>query len=308
MRYGTWRPLDEDTFDQQPLLSTPDIISLHTMVGTLAGTDGMFRRNGYRGTFSHFGVGGDGTVWQWQDTRYRAAANYLGNHRIISVETADLGAPFPVWDTTGSDVPAWSPAQVEALARMIAVLCVAHDIPCELIPDSRAGRRGIGYHRQGIDGSFLDHRVADGELWSTVRSKVCPGSRRIAQIGDVLVRARELIPTTPNLEAPMPLSTDDLHAVRDVVWRAPIDDVNAPVPPGAPLAQLQAWQHMQWANGHAERASAGIDELRGRLGELQAAVLNLAAGGVDYQLLSAALADELLGRLAAAGTPTDGDH
>jgi hypothetical protein len=313
-RYGTWRPLDPDTFDEQPLLTTPDIIGLHTMVGTLPGTDALFRRGGYAGTFSHFGMDAAGAVWQWQDTRYRAAANYAGNHRIISVETADHGPPFAPW--TGEDVPAWTAEQVEALARLVAFLCTAHDIPCELIPDSRAGRRGVGYHRQGIDGAYPDHRVPDGEVWSTLRGKVCPGARRIAQIPRVIARARELLQQEGDA---MPLPTDrtltdrDLQTVRDATWQAPIDDVTAPG------ARPQAWEHLQWANGHAayaraaaERAEAKVDAVLAslgntppavlaELGEIKAAVVKVATGGVDYQVLASALADELLGRLAAAG-------
>jgi hypothetical protein len=300
-RYGTWRPLNADTWNRQPRLATPDIISLHTMVGTLAGTDSMFRRNGYSGTFSHFGLGHDGTVYQWQDTAYRAAANLNGNHRIISVETADRGTGFPAWDVNdGNAVPAWTPAQTEALARMIAFLCRAHDIPCQLIPDSRAGRRGIGYHRQGVDGSFADHRVPDGELWSSARGKVCPGSRRIAQIPQVIARARELLPNIAQEADDMPLTNDDLAAVRDIVWRAPIDDVTQAVAPGQPLVQIAAWEHVQRANafafyarGEAQYAADQTDKISSRLDALEQELTALkVAGGLDpavrYRLVAEA--------------------
>ena len=39
---------------------TPRILVLHTMVGSLAGTDAMFRVGGFTGVESHFGVGGPG--------------------------------------------------------------------------------------------------------------------------------------------------------------------------------------------------------------------------------------------------------
>ena len=41
-------------------------ITLHIMVGRLAGTDSCFRRADFRAA-SHYGVGSDGTVDQWVD-------------------------------------------------------------------------------------------------------------------------------------------------------------------------------------------------------------------------------------------------
>ncbi|MBT1161194.1 N-acetylmuramoyl-L-alanine amidase [Bifidobacterium sp. SO1] len=43
---------------------TVDHITLHIMVGTLAGTDTCFRRADFRAA-SHYGVGSDGTIYQW---------------------------------------------------------------------------------------------------------------------------------------------------------------------------------------------------------------------------------------------------
>ncbi|WP_433559957.1 peptidoglycan recognition protein family protein [Pseudonocardia xinjiangensis] len=187
VRWGDWRPLGPQT---QSKMSRHDIICLHTMVGTLAGTDSYFRQSGYGGTESHWGVGGDGRVFQWQDTDYVAEANLNGNHHVLSVETADIGPEFPRWDTAdGAEVPAWTEAQMDSLAEIIARCCVEYDIPCALIPDSLPGRRGIGYHRQGV----RPYMVAGGELWSAANGKVCPGDRRIAQIPDVISKAQAII-------------------------------------------------------------------------------------------------------------------
>ncbi len=185
-RYGIWKPLATN-WASQATLTSPDLVVVHTMVGSLAGTDNYFRLNGYGGVESHFGVGHDGAVWQWQDTSKIAEANYRGNHRIVSIETADKGSGFPAW--TGSNVPPWTSAQVDALAKLVAFLCGAHNIPCELVPDSKPGRRGVGHHRLGID----PWRVAGGELWSTAKGKACPGDRRIAQLPDVIDAARLLL-------------------------------------------------------------------------------------------------------------------
>ena len=66
---ASWRPLGTQS---EPAI-TPRILIFHTMVGSLKGTDALFRGQGYTGTESHFGVGGpwdgaalDGAVWQWQ--------------------------------------------------------------------------------------------------------------------------------------------------------------------------------------------------------------------------------------------------
>lgn len=197
VRYGIWDPLGPQT---QGRMSRHDIICYHTMVGSLAGTSAMFHQNGYGGTESHFGVGGDGTVRQWQDTDFVAEANLNGNHRLISIETADYGEPmFGKWNTSGDNVPPWTDAQMRAIAEITARCCQAYNIPIELIPDSRPNRRGVGYHRQGCD----PVRVSGGELWSSARGKVCPGARRIAQIPRVIEMARQLAgggalsPSTP---------------------------------------------------------------------------------------------------------------
>lgn len=166
-----------------------DIVCLHTMVGTLDGTDGYFRRL-TTGVNSHFGTSGAGKIYQWVDTAFRSGANMNGNHRVISVENADIGPEFPAWNTNdGGAVPAFTPAQIEVNAQIIAWAHRTHGIPIELIPDSKPGRRGIGYHRQGVPG----FAVAGGELWSASRGKVCPGNRRIAQIPAIIARARAIV-------------------------------------------------------------------------------------------------------------------
>jgi hypothetical protein len=211
-RFGDWKPL-AGNWASQARMTQVDILSVHTMVGSLAGTDSMWRRTGYAGNHSHFGIGGNGECTQWQDTAYRAAANYNGNWHIISVECADVGAPFPAWNTAdGSAVPAFSPAQLETLAQLIAAMCRAHNIPCQIIPDSKVGRRGIGWHRLGVPGYMLPGT----EQWSTAQGKVCPGNRRIAQIPGVVARAQQILNGTA--EDDMPYTPDEIKAmVRDAI-------------------------------------------------------------------------------------------
>jgi hypothetical protein len=67
-------------------------------------------------------------------------------------------------------------------------LAVRYGIGLERIRDSRRGRRGIGWHRQGVD----RWRAPGGESWSTKVGKVCPGDRRIAQIPGLITEARRI--------------------------------------------------------------------------------------------------------------------
>jgi hypothetical protein len=167
-----------------------DIVCLHTMAVEFDVVDRNVHQDGYGGIGAHFGVTGDGRVKQWRDLDFRSQANLDGNHRVISIETADTGAPFPDWDHDGSDVPAWSDAQIDAIVDLVGWLCDHFDIPKDLIPDSLPGRRGVAYHRLGIRGDFpppFTGLVAGGEVWSGSTGKVCPGDRRITQIHDVIM-------------------------------------------------------------------------------------------------------------------------
>jgi hypothetical protein len=149
----------------------------------------MFRRNAPTGTNSHFGTGANGEIWQWVDTAYRSAANLYGNGRVVSIENADFGPGFPSWNTNdGAQVPAFTPKQIEANAQILAWANKVHGIPLELVPDSKPGRRGVAYHRQGVPG----YMVPGGEQWSNSRGKVCPGNKRIAQIPQIIDRARQI--------------------------------------------------------------------------------------------------------------------
>jgi hypothetical protein len=158
------------------------------MVGYLTSTDRYFRISngeGYRGTESHFGVGGiwgpdlgvaggvDGSVWQWQDLDFQADANYEGNGEVISIETAD-NAVRPI-------VP-WTVAQINSIAYLCAWLCKKYSIPPVLIGDTLPGRRGLAYHAQGAA-----ERVQGGVRWSTTSTKDCPTTPRIQQFKGVVI-------------------------------------------------------------------------------------------------------------------------
>lgn len=186
--HATYDPLGPQTAAR---MSSHDLVVLHTMAGPFDVVDDMFHANGFKGTESHFGVRGDGFAKQWQDLDFRADANNDGNHRCISIETADMGEHFGPWG--GSDVPAWTDAQLDKIVRIVRWLCDRYDIPPVLVPDSKPGRRGIAYHRQGIPGNFpppYTGLVPGGELWTVLpggRGKPCPGDRRITQLIEIVI-------------------------------------------------------------------------------------------------------------------------
>lgn len=164
-----------------------DVACIHTIVGYAPAHA------------AHFSTKADGHIYQSRDTKYRSAANLNGNHRVIAIENEDHGTAFgPAWDTNdGHAVPGFTPAQKEAIAKILAWCYRTHGIPLVMVADSKATRRGVAYHRQGIDGNFGTYdypgRVAGGELWSSATGKVCPGDNRIWQlIHEILPRARVL--------------------------------------------------------------------------------------------------------------------
>lgn len=296
-RFGTWAPLASN-WASQPRMSQVDIISIHTAVGSLASTDAYFRRNGFGGTFSHFGIGGDGSCTQWQDTAYRAAANYNGNWHIISVECADVGAPFPAWNTNdGNAVPAFSDAQIETLARLIATIAPAHNIPIALIPDAKPGRRGIGYHRQGVPG----YMVAGAEQWSTAQGKVCPGNRRIAQIPQVIARAQQIVNGDTDLDANQAAQLDYIFkAVRggnpdaawdvlSLIWHGLFDTYDSDAHPGN--AKDNAIGHAISGHKFGKQAVDAVTSLLKAGGAPVAAAAGVAAP-VDAAAVAKALAGD----------------
>ncbi|WP_168945765.1 N-acetylmuramoyl-L-alanine amidase [Cellulosimicrobium aquatile] len=228
-----------------------DVVCLHTMAGSFAGTKAMFLRDGYGGTESHYGVAGSGYAEQWQDRAHTADANLDGRWRVISIETADMGETFPpgAW----SDPP-WTPAQFETLARIVAWECspAAHadcppswtchrvGIPLQLMTNS--SQRGVGYHRLGVDGAFPTTGLeagrlqrGGGERWSDQRGKACPGRNRIHRMPALVERARQI--TTGQGGFLMALTDQQQQDIYDALFgRSGTDRMNRLMPHGQNLA------------------------------------------------------------------------
>lgn len=186
---------------------TKDILCLHTAVGGGLGTWAYFNRPDV-GVYSHgviCGIWGsdagkdvDGLALQMADTDYRAAANLDGNDRVISWETGDNGE---------RPIKPWTAKQCDSIVRVMVDANRLDGIPLVLIPDTKPGRRGIAYHRQGCD----PWRVAGGELWSSSRGKDCPTQARIDQIPALITRARAIVAGEP--EDDLPYTEDELTAI-----------------------------------------------------------------------------------------------
>jgi N-acetylmuramoyl-L-alanine amidase-like protein len=168
------------------LITRQDIVVVHTIVGYQAG-----------GNAAHWTTGASGRIVQARDTIYCSAANLNGNWHTLAIENEDHGPAYGSW--SGSDVPPFTAAQCEAVAKILAWCHQVHAIPLELVRDSKVGRRGVAFHRQGIDPG----RVTGGELWSSSYGKVCPGDNRIRQLANQIIpRARVLAGLEDDMATP----------------------------------------------------------------------------------------------------------
>lgn len=164
----------------------------------------------------------NGTCIQHRDTTWKPAANSDGNWHLGAFECMDRGPEFGNWNKyDGHAVPGFTSAQRESIADKLAQYNTLHSVPLVMLPNSKVGNRGIGYHRQGVDGAFLTNnyaypgRVTGGERWSIDFGKVCPGDRRITElIKIILPRARVLagldLPPSPTPPPPVPRPEEDI--------------------------------------------------------------------------------------------------
>ncbi|MET9555079.1 peptidoglycan-binding protein [Streptomyces sp. NPDC006645] len=145
-------------------------VVVHIMAGTLSGTDAWFR-NPKAQASSHFGTGKGGALWQWVDTSDRAWAQAAGNTAWLSVENEGQGG-----DTLTDD-------QLDRNAEVLAWAHKTYDVPLKVATST--GDRGLAYHGLG------------GSAWGGHTS--CPGSRIVAQLAEVVARAKQLAgDTTPD--------------------------------------------------------------------------------------------------------------
>jgi len=104
------------------------------MEGTLDGSDSWFRNPAAQAS-AHFGVGKDGRIYQWVDTRDKAWHCAAGNANWIGIEHE------------GHSGDTLTAAQLAATARIVAWAHKTHGVPLQAT-DSTGGR-GIGWHGMG---------------------------------------------------------------------------------------------------------------------------------------------------------------
>lgn len=160
---ATWLPLPEA--DDQGSYTKTQLIYHST--GSAAGA--RANRNYFAQSKvqveSTFIVDYDGEVVQVMEASARADANGSANRRAISVEMVGTG-----------DEP-FTPAQVESAIAIARWACDEHQISRRRIPSE--SESGIGWHVMfGAPGP-----------WTSVAGKVCPGTKRIQQIRDVIIPA-----------------------------------------------------------------------------------------------------------------------
>lgn len=270
-----------------------DVLCVHTIVGYAPANA------------AHFSTQGNGYVWQSRDTLYRSAANLNGNPRVIAVENEDHGAAYGAW--SGSNVPSFTAAQIEALAKICAWAYRTHGIPLVHCPDSKPGSRGVAFHRQGIDGNFVPYngRVPGGELWSSSGGKVCPGDRRIAQMAQIINRARQLAGLDQENDVDATQNNAVISTYKAIFFDAQ-GNMEFPTQGDQSIIGRLVWLQDRAKEDAADRAAmkAAIATLEQSAGATAAAAVAayLAANpptvSIDYAALAAAVNDDAARRLA----------
>lgn len=182
----------------------PRLVVLHTNAGGGSSNgDALFRwinselAAGRTPTQPHHQVDLDGTVWQWLDYDEKGVASVSAEGSCISVETQDYGSRH---SPIGGQ--AWTPAQIEALAKVCVVAYRAFGVP--LIPATAPDGVGIGWH------SMWGDNITAPNPWTTTKGKTCPGAARIAQVPQIIARARQLVQGDP-IPAPIPAPDDPVE-------------------------------------------------------------------------------------------------
>ncbi|MFZ3556481.1 MULTISPECIES: N-acetylmuramoyl-L-alanine amidase [unclassified Streptomyces] len=190
---ATWRPIPVNyTKGGQARV---DGVVVHIMAGTLAGTDSWFRNSRAQAS-SHFGTGKTGALYQWVDTADRAWAQAGGNSSWLSVENEGQG---------GDKL---TDAQMNCVAEVLAWAHKVYDVPLQ-VANSPSGK-GLGYHAMG------------GSAWGGHTS--CPGPKIVAQLPEIVARARRLVAGQSIEEDPLAGMTK--KDIFEAVWNT--DAVPAP--------------------------------------------------------------------------------
>lgn len=179
--HAAWRPI---TSNYTPGgMGTINGVVLHIMQGTLEGTDAWFH-NPAAQVSAHFGIGVDGTVYQWVDTADRAWHAAAANPHWLGIEHEGRSGAY------------LSAAQLRASAAVIAWAAATHRFP--LRAARTTSETGIAYHALG------------GAAWGGHPD--CPGQGVIHQIG-------QLISTATAKGKGDIVTPDDINAIAEATCR-----------------------------------------------------------------------------------------
>jgi hypothetical protein len=142
---------------------------------------GVPRRRKGRGFCLHVAVSNAPALRPGSNATWHSYAQLEGNPTMVSAESQG--------GMVDADREPWTDNQCEWAARILAHLHKTEGTPLQVMPDSRAESKGLGYHRLGID----PWRVGAGERWSSSRGKLCPGAAKIAQVPSIVARATQLV-------------------------------------------------------------------------------------------------------------------
>jgi hypothetical protein len=229
MAGASWRPIPVNhTANGQAEVRG---VVVHIMAGTLPGTDSWFRNPQARAS-SHFGTGKAGALYQWVDTKDRAWAQAAGNASWISVEN----------EGRGGDV--LTDEQLDRNAQVLAWAHQIYSVPLQVA--SGPSGRGLGWHAMG------------GSAWGGHTS--CPGDRIVAQLPEIVRRAKNIINAEEDSMAGM-----DQGDVFEAAWNTD----KLPAPKDAPdLKTNRFWT----ASSYLRSTYNGILGIRADLKALRAAV------------------------------------
>ncbi|MDK8283125.1 N-acetylmuramoyl-L-alanine amidase [Actinotignum sp. GS-2025e] len=177
------------------------------------------------GTYAHFYIDADGTLYQTADTAQAARADLEGNYGTISVETWDGAREQPL-----------NAAQLATARRLWAWVRDTHEsVPNRIA--SVASTAGLAWHRLGCEGNFGAFNPEDmatwsaeqtGERWSGAYGKICPGTPKIYQIPAIFAgeeQGDEDMPTAQeiaNALMDMPIERRGPHSSGHTTLRATI--------------------------------------------------------------------------------------
>lgn len=196
---AVWRPL---SVNYTAVKGAKTRVILHSTASATSTSQFAWFNQERAKSSSHFHVSDSGTIEQYIDTDYMSWASGEGNSNSISIETQ------------GDGTKPWTPAQMDAIVRIIQWANKVHGVPIRMMQSSRSTEHGVGWHRLGVNGNFPDlpsplagrKQRGGGETWSSV-VKSCPGDDRIRQVPELVRRAQ---PTTTAI----PVPSADTHTVQ----------------------------------------------------------------------------------------------